>query len=142
MSLNPHTDLTDFFFKYTQLFVACLVDLKACRFLNIVCIYTIFRCISSGEKHGCVFVENNLAESETKLCASTKEQREAREELETCRTEIQILQGALATERMRAEAVISRSLTDRDELQQSEVRAVSLTFCLKVISNNIFYKNP
>lgn len=69
-----------------------------------------------------MFVEKDLAESEAKLCVSTEEQREAREELQTCRTDIQILQETLASERERAEALISRSLTDRDELQHAEVR--------------------
>ncbi|MCJ8746782.1 hypothetical protein PDJAM_G00145640 [Pangasius djambal] len=66
-------------------------------------------------------LEQDLAESEARLCASTEDQREAREELETCRSDIQILQGTLATERERAEALISRSLTDRDKLQQAEL---------------------
>lgn len=74
-----------------------------------------------------MFVEQDLAESEAKLCASTEEQREAREELETCRSNLQILQ-----ERQHAGALICRSLTDRDKLQQAEVRAVSLSFCHKV----------
>lgn len=62
-----------------------------------------------------MFVEQELVESEARLCASAEEQREAREELATCRSDIQILQGTLATERERA-----------DKLQQAEVRAVSL----------------
>ncbi|MCI4392552.1 hypothetical protein PGIGA_G00147150 [Pangasianodon gigas] len=66
-------------------------------------------------------LEQDLAESEARLCASTEEQREAKEELETCRSDIQILQGTLATERERAEALISCSLADRDKLQQAEL---------------------
>ncbi|KAK3514212.1 hypothetical protein QTP70_009471 [Hemibagrus guttatus] len=57
-----------------------------------------------------VFVEQELVESEARLCASAEEQREAREELQTCRSDIQILQGSLATERERA-----------DKLQQAEL---------------------
>lgn len=78
----------------------------------------------------CLFVEQDLAESEARLCASTEEQREAKEELETCRSDIQILQGTLTSERERAEALISRSLSDT---QQAEVRAISLTPCHKMV---------
>ncbi|XP_058231272.1 centriolin isoform X2 [Hemibagrus wyckioides] len=55
-------------------------------------------------------LEQELVESEARLCASAEEQRETREELETCRSDIQILQGTLATERERA-----------DKLQQAEL---------------------
>lgn len=72
-----------------------------------------------------MFIEKELAESEAKLRTSTEEQREAMEELETCHTNIQILQGTLATEREHAEALISHNLTDT--IQQAEVRTVSVT---------------
>ncbi|XP_060762870.1 centriolin isoform X3 [Neoarius graeffei] len=66
-------------------------------------------------------LEQDLAESEARLCASTEEQKEAKEELETCHSDIQILQGSLAIEREHAEALINCSLTDRDKLQQAEL---------------------
>lgn len=75
----------------------------------------------------CVFVEQDLAESEARLRSSTEEQRGAKEELETCRSEIQILQGSLATERERAETLISFNLTDRDKHHQAEVKTISST---------------
>ncbi|XP_053530297.1 centriolin isoform X2 [Ictalurus punctatus] len=62
-------------------------------------------------------LEQDLAESEARLCASTEEQREAKEELETCRSDIQILQGTLTSEREHAEALISRSLTDTQQAE-------------------------
>lgn len=79
-----------------------------------------------------MFVEQDLAESEARLCASTEEQREAREKLETYRSNIQILQETLATERERTEALLTCSLTDGDKLQQTEVKAVSLSSCNKI----------
>lgn len=85
-----------------------------------------------------MFIEKELAESEAKLRTITEEKREAREELETCHTDIQILQGTLATERERAEALISHSLTDRDQKQQAEVSAVCLTFCHKIFQKYFY----
>lgn len=74
-----------------------------------------------------MFVEQVLADTEARLHASTEEQREAKEELETCHSDIQILQGTLATQREHAQALMRHSLTDRDRLQQAEVRDVLLT---------------
>ncbi|GAA6098348.1 centriolin isoform X4 [Tachysurus ichikawai] len=66
-------------------------------------------------------LEQVLADTEARLHASTEEQREAKEELETCHSDIQILQGTLATQREHAQALMRHSLTDRDRLQQAEL---------------------
>ncbi|XP_060739295.1 centriolin isoform X2 [Tachysurus vachellii] len=64
-------------------------------------------------------LEQVLADTEDRLHASTEEQREAKEELETCHSDIQILQGTLA-QREHAQALIRHSLTHGDTLLQAE----------------------
>ncbi|KAF4074479.1 hypothetical protein AMELA_G00239790 [Ameiurus melas] len=81
-------------------------------------------------------LEQDLAKSEARLCASTEEQRGAREELETCRSVIQILQGTLASERERTDSLISHSLTDTQQAElwsrgegESHMREIKDTVC-------------
>ncbi|KAL7836778.1 hypothetical protein AOLI_G00280620 [Acnodon oligacanthus] len=69
-------------------------------------------------------LEEELAEGEVRLRAKTKEAREVREDLETCRSELQHLQDTLAAERrsMEAQLVTAKnlSLSEKEKLQQAE----------------------
>ncbi|XP_027001490.2 centriolin isoform X2 [Tachysurus fulvidraco] len=86
------------------------------------------RCFLLADQQQCALLQDRvaqleqvLADTEARLHASTEEQREAREELETCHSVWQESLEESECQREHAQALIRHSLTDGDKVQQAEL---------------------